>query len=105
MCSFLPILESCSGAIYHALTTALAPIAALYSTFLHATDTTPLTAFTQYNLAPPTLRRDIAMLGLLHKVTLRLAHKDFARLFPPSSYRHQHGTAWFISLWQALCRC
>ena len=48
--------------------------------------------FTQYNLAPPTLRRDIAMLGLLHKVTLRLAHKDFATLFPPSSYRHQHGT-------------
>ena len=88
----LPILESCSGAIYHASTTTLVPIAALYATFLHATNTTPLTAFTHYNLAPPTLRRDIAMLGLLHKVTLRLAHQDFNTLFPPSAHRHEHGT-------------
>ena len=88
----LPLLESCSGAIYHSTTTALAPITALFTTFLRATNTTPLDAFTQHNLAPPTLRRDIAMLGLLHKTTLRKAHSDFTTLFPPSTYTHRHDT-------------
>ena len=88
----LPLLESCSGAIYHATTTALAPITALFTTFLRATNTTPLDAFTQHNLAPPTLRRDIAMLGLLHKITLHKAHPDFATLFPPNTHTHRHET-------------
>ena len=37
-----------------------------------------------YNLAPLPLRRDVAMLGLLHKCTLKSAHPRLQALFPPA---------------------
>ena len=88
----LPILETANGAIYHASTSVLAPIDSLYSSFLHATHTTELYAFLNYNLAPPTLRRDISLLGLLHKINLGLTHSDFNELFPRASPTHLHAT-------------
>ena len=54
-----------------------------------------------HNLAPLKLRRNIAALGFVHRVTLGLAHPDIAKLFPPepkTSHRfrtrlsiHRHG--------------
>ena len=39
-------------------------------------------AFVQYNFAPPTLRRDIGMLGLIHKRVLGQAHPAYSFLLP-----------------------
>ena len=47
-------------------------------------------AFIHYNFTPPQLRRDIAMLGLLHKITLRKCHNDFHTLLPPAQPTHHH---------------
>ena len=47
-------------------------------------------AFKVYNLAPPTLRRGISMLGLLHKRVLGLAHPAYSALFP---FATQHAGA------------
>ena len=49
-------------------------------------------AFLEHNLAPPALRRDIALLGLLHKRVLGLAHPAFEELFPflPLEQRTHH---------------
>ena len=39
-------------------------------------------AFLKYNFAPPKLRRNIGILGLLHKRVLGKAHPIFQRLLP-----------------------
>ena len=38
-------------------------------------------AFLEHNFAPPVLRRDIAVLGLLHKRVIGSSHPSFADLF------------------------
>ena len=88
----LPLLETANGAIYHASTSVLQPIENIYSSFLHATSTTAIDALVQHNLAPPTLRRDISLLGLLHKINIGLAHSDFTDLFPRVHTTHTHNT-------------
>ena len=54
-------------------------------------------AFQQFNLAPPVLRRDIGMLGLLHKIVLGLAHPAFSVLFPrdPDPPAHFNNKAFY----------
>ena len=43
-------------------------------------------AFLDHNLAPLRLRRDIAVMGLLHKIQLGEAHADFFLLFQQDVY-------------------
>ena len=63
----MPHVEIHIVAFYHATNTALAPLDRTLYTFLCAVGLDSRTAFCQYNLAPLALRRDIAMLGLLHR--------------------------------------
>ena len=78
----LCVLESCTGAVYHAATSVLEPLDRVMGSFLRQIDLDDNTAFLEFNLAHLALRRDIAMLGLLHKCALGLAHKDLQKLFP-----------------------
>ena len=50
--------------------------------FLNDIEVSEATAFIDMNFAPPTLRRNIGMLGLLHKRSLGLCHPDFEMLLP-----------------------
>ena len=77
----LPIIECHTGAIFHASTSTLARLDRIQSSFLKALNLTPEEAFERYNLAPLCLRRDIAILGLLHKCTLNIVHPSLRRLF------------------------
>jgi len=79
----LGILESVTGGIYHATATVLAPLDRLQTTFVHNFMLSVEDAFLHFNLAPLCLRRDIAMLGFLHKANLPNAHDDMLALFPP----------------------
>ena len=45
-------------------------------------DMTVEVAFLDHNFAPPTLRRDIGILGFLHKRVFNQCHPAVARLFP-----------------------
>ena len=74
-----------TAGLYHATTTVLKPVDALYSHFVREVGLTAETAFWQYNLAPLCLRRDVALLGLLHKCVLGLAHPELCKLFPLTS--------------------
>ena len=78
----LPVLEGSIGAIHHASKTQLRKIDAVQDSFLHGLEISADDAFLTYNLAPPQLRRDIAILGLLFKIAHGLAHADFEALFP-----------------------
>ena len=51
--------------------------------FLRELGVTVDEAFLTYNLAPLRLRRDIAVLGMLHRIQLGEAHEDFSKLLEP----------------------
>ena len=80
----LCVLEACTPAVYHAATSVLEPLDNLQGSFLRQLGLTPEEAFLLHNLAPLTLRRDVAMLGLLHKCNLGVAHDQLRALFPPA---------------------
>ena len=79
-------MEYHNGAILHAAPSHLKSLDDAQNNFLHALQSNPSTAFLEYNFPLPTLRRDIGLLGLLHKRVLGLPHPAFANFFPWSPY-------------------
>ena len=76
------IMEVHNGAILHASNHLLERLDDIQSNFLHEIDVEEGTVFLKYNFAPPCLRRNIGMLGLLQKRVLGKAHPVFERLLP-----------------------
>ena len=75
-------LECQNGAIFHAATSYLEKFDKLQASFLHELNIEESNAFLDCNFAPPTLRRNIGILGLLHKRVLGKAHPIFQELLP-----------------------
>ena len=75
------MVEASTGAIYHASDSVLARLDRLQDRFASEIGLTEKTAFLKFNLAPLCLRRDIAMLGMLHKCVLQQAHPKLNDLF------------------------
>ena len=63
----LSYAEYRTAAIYHACDTALKSIEHVQHMFLEELAIDELVAFTVFNLAPLKLRRDIAILGVIHR--------------------------------------
>ena len=81
--------EYANGCISHAVRSQLERLNSMQRGYLHGLQLNEEIAFIQYNFVPPTLRRDIGMLGLIHKRVLGLAHPDHSFLLPwapPSWY-------------------
>ncbi len=78
LCDF----EFSTGAIFHVGKSKLHKLDAQQARFLRGIGLAASDAFMTHNLAPLCLRRDIAMLGLLHKIALGEAHPAFEKLFP-----------------------
>ena len=78
----LSYIETWTPALYHAAPLTLSCIDALQDTFLCHVDISPSTALDRFGLVPLKTRRDIAMLGLLHRVRLRIAPTCLMQLFP-----------------------
>ena len=64
------LMEIHNGAIFHASTTLLERLDSVQRSFLHELEITEECAFIDHNFAPPTLRRNIGILGLLQKRVL-----------------------------------
>ena len=77
-------LELNTGGFYHALDTVLDPLDRVQDHFVKEINLTAEMAFIEYNLAPLSTRRDIAMLGLIFKCVHGQAHQDLQHLFPLS---------------------
>ena len=92
----LSVAESNIGVIYHACSILLAPLDRLQTTYVHNLNLSIEEAFLHHNLAPLNLRRDISMLGFLHKLKLEHAHPDIFKLFPRAPNRR---------LWNRLHEC
>ena len=78
----LCLIEGNVGGIYHACDSHLQKLDSMQDDFIEELEICPKKAFMEYNFAPLALRRDIAMLGLLHKRVRGIAHEHFSKLFP-----------------------
>ena len=90
----LSFLEYRPPAIYHAKREALGRLDSVQDRFLREAGIDDITALMKFNLAPLATRRDIAMLGLIHRTVLKKGPLHFRDQFqretspPPGVTRH-----------------
>ena len=77
----LSYLEYRTPAIYHASSTLLQQIDSIQSKFLREIGINPIEALLEYHLAPLNARRDMGMLGLVHRTVLGLGPPHFQKYF------------------------
>ena len=80
-CQILSFLEGATPAIYHAAPAILKPIDDIQVRFLEEMGISSAEALLEHNLAPPSTRRDMAMLGILYNVSRGLGPKPILNLF------------------------
>ena len=98
----LSFIESSTAAIYHAAPSTLAWIDRVQHRFLRETGLTELDALRDFRLAPLICRRDIAMLGVLHKINLGLAPPQLAALFPRKELVEEAPLRCKLRFWRKL---
>ena len=77
----LSFLEFRTPAIYHARRDALSRLDKVQSRFLRKAGMDEVSALMHFNLAPLQMRRDIAMLGVLHRAALGEGPPQLKELF------------------------
>lgn len=77
----LSFIEYRTPAIYHASCSALAPVDGVQRRFLKETCVSDEDALFVFHLAPLSVRRDIAMLGVIHRTVLGGGPSQFRELF------------------------
>jgi len=80
------LMEAHSGGIFHAATSILAQFDNSQRHFVEEIGETEANVFLKFNFAPPTLRRNIAMLGMIHKKVLGKCHPSSDALLPPKGF-------------------
>ena len=85
----LSYCESSTPGIYHAAASVLERIDKVQRRFLRNVGLDDFAALKDFRLAPLSSRRDISMLGVLHKVVLGKAPKPLAALFPVVGVVHE----------------
>jgi hypothetical protein len=76
------LMEAHSGGLFHAAISLLQKIDQVQKRFLREIGISAVRGFLEFNFAPPSLRRNIGILGLLHKRVLNKCHPSFQRLLP-----------------------
>ena len=84
-CQILFFLEGATPAVYHAAPSVLKQLDDILSSFLDHIGISEESAILDFNLAPLSMRRDLAMLALLHKVSIGTAPQPIGELFKPRS--------------------
>ena len=85
----LSYIEYRTPGISHAATTVLAPLDRLQENFINQLGVSQYEAFVHFNLAPLSVRRDIAMLGVIHRTLLRHGPTHFCKwIFVDRSVPH-----------------
>ena len=81
----LSYVEFATPALYHAHPFLLHSLDDIQDLFLDALGLTPLEALKDFKLAPLNTRRDIAMMGLIHRVVLGIAPVQFNTFIRPAA--------------------
>ena len=77
----LSFIEFRTSAIYHATEASLQRVNALQNRLLRSLDISERDAIEHLNLAPLQARRDIALLGVIHRATIGLGPEQFRNFF------------------------
>ena len=104
----LSYIEYRTPALYHAAATHLLPLDNVLSSFLRQTNVSDLDALCHFNLAPLSARRDMAMLGVIHRAVLRKGPSHFFHYFnlaPPTRFLRRRHSRHLIDLRQARSLC
>ena len=86
----LSYLEYRTSAIYHSCETALRPLDSFQDKFLSELAISPEDALFHFNLAPLRCRRDMAMLGIIHRCVLGRGPSHFKEFFKLDSRPRRH---------------
>ena len=81
-CHILCHLEGTIGAIFHAASSKLQKLDVILEFYLQFLNLDNKFNLLDFNMAPLKTRRNIAMLGFIHKVVLKEVHDDIIRLLP-----------------------
>ena len=84
-CHILPFLESGTTAFYHAAPSILNLLDDIQLQFLESISVSKEDALLTHNLAPLRVRRDIMMLGILHRIVLGIGPRPFHDLIKMSN--------------------
>ena len=98
----LSFIESSTPGVYHAASSVLDRVDRVQRRFLRELGLSERTALCDYRLAPLESRRDMAMLGVLHKVTLGISPPQLAALFPLRGAVTEHRHAHRLRYWRPL---
>jgi hypothetical protein len=85
------LMEAHSGGIFHACSTLLVKIDYAQNRFLHELNLSHDRAFLEFNFTPPSFRRNIGILGLMHKRVLSKCDPTYQRLLPFYTERFPEG--------------
>ena len=88
----LGFVEYRTPALYHACPSVLEPLDRLQDGLLRDLGLTQEEALEHFGLAPLCTRRDIAMLGLVHRAALGLGPPQFRKFFFPAEQTTQRNT-------------
>ena len=83
----LSFIECKTAAVYHACGTHLSLLDRIQRRFLREIGVSEMDALMEFNLAPLSTRRDLAMLGLVHRTVLREGPVQFQNFFRLSEPR------------------
>ena len=84
----LSYLEFAIPAVYHATNFALAPLHRVQKRMLNELIISEKEALFDYSLAPLSCRRDMALMGLLHRINTKSAPKVFDEFIKPTTTCH-----------------
>lgn len=85
----LSYIESSTPAIHHAAPSVLDKVDRVQRRFLRETGISEESALVDYRLAPLQARRDMAMLGMLHRIVHGIAPLELSGLFVPVARRNE----------------
>ena len=93
----LSFIECKTAALYHACSSHLDHLDRIQRRFLREIGVSELEALMEFNLAPLSSRRDMAMMGLIHRTVLRQGPESFGQFFrlstqPRSCHRTRAAT-------------
>ncbi len=99
----LSYVEYRTPGVYHASTTVLEPLDRILSSFLRQVNVDELAALHDLNLAPLSARRDVAMLGLLHRAVLKQGPRQFQQMFQVSRIDYRRSARYARHDKQIVC--
>ena len=88
----LGYIESRTPALYHACNSHLSRLDHVQTRFLRDLEVDEVSALTEFNLAPLAARRDVAMLGLIHRTVLGKGPQQFSRFFKSVEFESKQNT-------------